>query len=139
MNRLCSAFRPASLAPEQDRPLGSLTEEPAPALQLLDAWNASLAFWEPRRLVYNGLLLALTLLVLARPVHLARMVGLRPWCELVVCVGVANLCYCAAYPVDLVLQYATSTPRLWRHLLFLLGTVFSVGLSLVALAGILRL
>jgi hypothetical protein len=127
------------LSPEQVRPLGSLPEEQAPALRLLDAWNAALVFWEPRRLVYNGLLLALTLLVLTRPGHLARMAGLRPWCELVLCVGSANLCYCAAYPVDLVLQYATSAPRLWRNLLFLLGLAFSLGLSLVALAGVLRL
>ena len=92
-----------------------------------------MGFWEPRRLIYNAVLLALTLWVLARPDHLPRLLSLKIWCELVVCVGIANLCFCAAYPLDFLLQYATGSTGLWRNTLFLLGQILAVGFAATSL------
>jgi hypothetical protein len=90
------------------------------------AGNA-LRYWEPRRILYN---LALAGVVGA---HLAAgWPGTRQalmWNTLfllIILAVLANVCYCAAYVVDLFMQYSglrDTWPR-WRWTVLLVGIIF---------------
>lgn len=121
----------------QDLPLGALPAPEEPLRSGLDVWNEALAFWEPRRLLFNGALLLVTVCVLASSSQAPRLGSLQLWCELVVCAGGANLCYCAAYPAEFLLFVTSRSPRLWRHLLFLGGLGLSLMTSLAVLEALL--
>ena len=73
-----------------------------------------LVFWERGRLIFNGVLGILTVVLLIDrfepPPALVDYVAFLALCAL----G-ANLVYCAAYPVDLVMQVSEFRAR-WRHL-----------------------
>ena len=89
-------------------------------------------FWEIGRLGYNALLTALTVtwVVLTWP-HFEPAFTLRGGLMLLVLAMIANVLYCAAYPVDLVLQFSELRPlwRQWRWLLLAGGTLFALLLT----------
>lgn len=97
-------------------------QQPPPTMRSI--WSNCLAYWEPRRIVYNGLLTVVVVLQLAQhgwwnelgqPLALAR---------LVVAVALANLCYTVAHGVDVALQHSDFS-KLWleyRGLLFVAGS-----------------
>jgi hypothetical protein len=97
----------------------------------------ALRFWEIARLPYN--------LILAAIVAGAMWLGeqdLRGWLELApVFIGLAvlaNILYCAAYPVDLLVQASAFRP-LWRPLrwaLWALGTLFAAMLAATSMLGL---
>lgn len=106
-----------------------------PPLSWRQVWSDSLRYWEPRRIPYN--------LVLACTVLACLGWRLPPpgvaWVGLVVAAGVANVCYCAAYLVDLGLQYSELRES-WlpfRFLLWVSGTVFAACLAVLSLPMVL--
>jgi hypothetical protein len=93
-------------------------------------------YWEGRRLVYN---LVLALVVAAHYLPLwftdrARAMGyltVDSGAGLFILAVIANVLYCAAYPVDLLVQYVRprGAPATWRFGLFLPGTTFAAALA----------
>ena len=89
-------------------------------------------FWEPRRLIYNAVLLGATAAWVIFTWPLFRR-GLT-WSSLLPMIGLAllaNLCYCAAYLVDVPLQLS-SFGAAWkrrRWILFVAGTIFALVLA----------
>jgi hypothetical protein len=100
----------------------------APAPQFRELVAEALKYWEPRRLVYNLVLAAIVIFyfVLGWP-NSKLLLSLNEVLFLFVLAVVANICYSAAYVVDVFVQLSTLRdswlPRRW--LLFLVGTLFA--------------
>lgn len=92
---------------------------------LLDA----LAYWERKRLIYNLVLAMLVVICWGADIFMG---GPRDWLAaaviLLLFAGLANVLYCAAYPVDLILQ-VTPLKHRWLQARWLL---FGGGLSLAS-------
>lgn len=71
----------------------------------------AIRFWEPRRLAYNLVLVAATgaWLALTWP-HFRPALTLPSLAPLAVLALLANVCYCAAYLVDIPLQRSSQLP-----------------------------
>jgi hypothetical protein len=86
-------------------------------------------FWEPRRLVYNSVLsIVIIIWVAATWPHFRAALTLSSLVIMAVLALLANLCYCAAYFVDIPIR-RTAFEATWsrrRWLLFLLGTLFAI-------------
>ena len=110
-------------------PASSAPPDPLPLRVLLDD---ALRYWEPRRIGYNLLLAAVVLawLSLTWP-HFRGAITLQLLLVLTVLAVLANVCYCAAYLVDIPLQYSSfrSRWRRWRWALWLGGALFAVLLA----------
>ena len=93
----------------------------------------AIRFWEPRRIWYNLALLLLSLVWVVRTwPHFRPAVVLPHLPEALALAGLANLCYCAAYVVELGLdQSAAGGDRRWRwrRALWVAGTVFALLLA----------
>jgi len=108
-------------------------EQPGSGLRPSGALPAGFAvavrFWEPRRLIYNLVLAAFVLawLVGTWP-HFRPAMTLLGAFQLAIFALLANLCYCAAYiPEAIVQPFASITNRFpWRSALWVLGTVLAV-------------
>jgi hypothetical protein len=94
-----------------------------------DSLRDTIRYWEPRRVWYN---LALTALagawVLFTWPHFRHALTLQHLLELLVLAALANLCYCAAYLVDIPMQQSSFNVA-WRRrrgALWLLGTLFAL-------------
>ena len=96
----------------------------------------SLRYWELHRLYYNLWLIGLTLGCCAFLPDIGRwLLTGRGSGMLVVLATLANLCYCSAYPLDLLIQcsdYRDSWRR-WRWLLFVAGSLLAALLTLMSL------
>jgi hypothetical protein len=93
-------------------------------------WDA-VSFWERRRIGYNA---ALALVVLAWLVftwpHFRPALNLRSGILLLVLASLANVCYFAAYPVDIVFQLAyRSSWRRRRWMLWWAGIALAVAFA----------
>lgn len=92
----------------------------------------ALKFWELGRLGYNAVLATVTVawVILTWP-HFEPAFTLRGGLMLLALAGIANVLYCAAYLVDLLLQHSDLRPpwRQWRWLLWLSGTLFALLLT----------
>ena len=102
------------------------TSSPAlPQPPLTDAIH----FWEHGRIFYNLVLFAVVVawLVLTWP-HFRPAFTLTSLLFLVIMGLLANVCYSAAYLVDLPMQHSTLCViwRRWRWALWLVGTLFAV-------------
>jgi hypothetical protein len=86
-------------------------------------------FWEPRRLVYNAVLAAVTIVWFAATwPHFRSALTLTSLLIFAVLALLANVCYCAAYLVDLPMQ-RSSLGAVWRSRrwgLWLLGTLLAL-------------
>jgi hypothetical protein len=77
-----------------------------------EPWRASLLsaahFWEPRRIVYNILLIAVMVLWFAatKP-HFIRAMNLRAFFAFFVLGLLANVCYSAAYLIDIPMRQSS--------------------------------
>jgi hypothetical protein len=109
--------------------------ETRPSTQSGGWWDCivdATTFWEPRRLVYNLILSAVAVfwLVITWP-HFRTAPMPYSIFALAVLVVCANICYSAAYLVDLPLQ-RSAINTVWRHrrwLLWLLGMIFAIVLE----------
>ncbi len=92
----------------------------------------AIRYWEPRRLWYN---LALTGLgaawVFLTWPHFQPALSLQPVLQLLVFAALANLCYSAAYLVDIPLLQSPFAGRWrqWRWALWLIGTLLALVLA----------
>jgi hypothetical protein len=107
--------------------------EPGPQLDSLRGLLAeAISFWEPRRLLYNLLLSAIVIIWVAGTwPHFRAMPQRSSFLLLVVLALLANVCYSAAYLVDIPLEHSP-IQAIWRRrrwLLWLLGTVFAMALE----------
>jgi len=86
-------------------------------------------FWEPRRLLYNLLLLAVVLLWLMNTwPHFRPAITLQSLGIMIVLALLANLCYCAAYLAEILIQDATSSVA-WnrqRWAVWVVGTLLAI-------------
>jgi hypothetical protein len=84
----------------------------------------AIAYWEPRRIGYNLILTAIVVgrVTLTWP-HFRSAITLANLLILFVLAVLANVCYCAAYLVDVPVQYSTFREqwRRWRWALWVLG------------------
>jgi len=95
----------------------------------------ALRYWEPRRILYNAVLTAAAVLWVVltwphfRPV---QWMGVPPGeaypalVILLILAFLANVCYCAAYIVDIPLQLTFAMWRKYRWALLLTGTLFAL-------------
>ena len=94
--------------------------------------SSSARFWEPRRILYNFLLLATCAIWFAASwPHFRPALHLHYLLPLLVLGLLANLCYSAAYLIDLPLQ-SYGTRSVWlsrRWILWVAGTVFALVLA----------
>jgi len=104
----------------------------SPPSQLREILDDAIRYWESRRLAYN---LVLTVVVIAWVAttwpHFRGALTLESLLALVILAAIANLCYCAAYLVDIPMQYS-SFCVVWRRrrwLLWVVGMLFAVALS----------
>jgi hypothetical protein len=92
----------------------------------------ALRFWEPRRLIYNSVLVLATVSwLLATWPHFRPALNLSSLEIFAVLALLANLCYCAVYLLDIPMQLS-SLGTLWRRqrwVLWLAGTAFAVALA----------
>jgi hypothetical protein len=112
------------VAPTQD--LGHPPSGPFRAL-LGDAAR----FWEPRRLVYNFILAAVTVLwIVATWPHFRPALTLQSLLPLTVLALIANACYSVAYFVDIPFQLSSVAGRnRLRWGLWIAGTLFAILLA----------
>ncbi|MEM9353686.1 MAG: hypothetical protein AAGA92_11790 [Planctomycetota bacterium] len=89
------------------------------------AFSEAVRYWEPRRLLYNAALAAVVLFNALSGLP-ASMALLSVDLVLTVCLlaVIANMVYCAAYPVDVFLQY-TAYADTWRRRR---GVLLAIGL-----------
>lgn len=100
-------------------PSGSLRERFADAMR----------FWEPGRAIYNCVLSAVSILWFATAwSHFRPAFTLSSLLRLALLALLANICYCAAYLVDIPMQYS-AVAAIWsrrRRGLWLMGTLLAV-------------
>jgi predicted MFS family arabinose efflux permease len=96
--------------------------------RIRQAVSDALAYWEPRRLVYNAMLalIVVTYFVLNWP-QSRTAVSVDGVLILFVLAVLANVCYCAAYLGDVFVQISgfREAWQKWRWLLFGVGMVFA--------------
>lgn len=102
---------------------------PAPFRELLaDAAR----FWEPRRIPYNLVLIAIVFTWLVATWPHFRPALTRSSLGIFTVLGlIANVCYSAAYLIDMALQTVSfrSVWRRWRWVLWLAGLIFAIVLT----------
>jgi hypothetical protein len=94
-----------------------------------ESLREAIRFWERRRVWYNLALAGLCLAWVIRTWPAFRPAVVVPHLpELLVLIGLANLCYCAAYLVEISVNAPTAreTWRQWRWVLWLAGTLFAL-------------
>lgn len=113
--------------PTQSAGLGGSSSGSARA-SFMDA----IRYWEPRRLIYNFVLTAVTFAwVAATWPHFRPAFTLSSLPPLAVLALLANLCYCAAYIVDIPIQ-RSSFCAVWKRRrwgLLVMGTLFAIVLA----------
>ena len=99
-----------------------------------DVATNALAYWEPRRILYNSILLIVTLTWFPwgqyTPFHYGTF-SVASIVVLAIFAVLANLFYCFAYVVDVFVQLSGLRERWlsWRRYLFALGVVFGALLA----------
>jgi hypothetical protein len=89
----------------------------------------AIRFWEPRRLVYNIVLTAVVVVwLVATWPHFRVTLTLSSLLLLAFLALPANVCYCAAYLVDIPIQRSplSTVWRRWRWGLWLTGMLFAI-------------
>jgi MFS family permease len=108
--------------PSFGRPLGPFRGPFADAIR----------YWEPRRLAYNLILIAVTAAwVVATWPHFRPALTLSSIPPMVVLALLANVCYCAAYVADFAMLQS-SFDSVWRRrrwILWSVGTIFAMVLA----------
>ena len=101
-------------------------------VSLRDALSNAIHYWELRRVVYNLALAAVVIaLAIASWTRIATRLSFELLLGLLVLAVLANVCYCAAYVVDLPMQLSShgGTWKRWRWLLWLFGVLFGMALA----------
>src|SRR5260370_42629161 len=89
----------------------------------------AIRFWEPRRLVYNLILAVVVVFwIVASWPHFRPVFTLHSLLLLSILALLANVCYCAAYLLDIPMQSLSvvTSLRRQRWALWLIGTIFAI-------------
>lgn len=104
----------------------------SPSGSVRESFRDAIRYWEPRRLVYNLALIVVTFAWVAGTwPHFRPAFTLSSLPPMFVLALLANVCYCAAYLVDIPIQ-RSSFGAVWkrgRWGLWLLGTLFAIVLA----------
>ncbi len=101
-------------------------------LTFRDAISNAVRYWEPRRLIYNAVLLVVVVLVFVGEWPEAKQaLRFETLLSLFILAVLANVAYCAAYLPDIALQYSSfrSVWMKWRFLLLAVGILFAAALT----------
>jgi hypothetical protein len=117
---------------EASHPTQSQALGPSPSAPFRELLADAIRYWEPRRIVYNLVLTAVVLawIVLTWP-HFRPAFRLSSLLLLAILGLLANVCYCAAYLVDLPIQHS-SLSTVWKRRrwgVWLIGTLFAILLA----------
>jgi hypothetical protein len=107
------------------------SDSPQPGNLRTILWDA-VRFWEPRRILYNAVLTAVVIAWFGFTwPHFRPALNPHSLLLLLILAGMANLCYCAAYIVDIPVQYSVSRAALLRGRweLWLLGMILALVLA----------
>ena len=113
-------------APSPENGKSTLASEgPPPWKGLIDA----VRFWEPRRLLYNLLLFVVVMIWVAKTwPHFRPAMTLESLGIMTVLALLANVCYCAAYLAEILIQNAASSTS-WnrqRWAIWVVGTLLAI-------------
>jgi hypothetical protein len=105
----------------------------SPPSSLREAFAEAIRFWEPLRIIYNLLLVAVTLLWVALTwPHFRPAFQLPALLALGVLALLANICYCTAYLVEAAMLGGTFR-NVWKNRqrwgLWVVGTLFAILLA----------
>ena len=121
-------------APEQTSISSAAQSAPPP---FGEVFTDALRYWEPRRIGYNAVLALVVLgwVVFTWP-HFRSAFTWNSLLALFVLAVLANVCYCAAYFVDVPVQYSSyrTSWRRRRWLLWLIGVIFAAVIAFYWLA-----
>jgi len=116
----------------QDASLAGAPPDAPPRSKLAELAADAVRYWELRRLFYNMVLATVVLihLVSAWPGSMPLLTRDRVLVTFMLAVA-ANILYCAAYPVDLFVQFAglRATWSRLRWILWTVGTVFAATIT----------
>jgi hypothetical protein len=104
------------------------TSDTAPSSSWRESFLEAVRFWEPRRLIYNLLLLAVTVTwVLATWPHFRPAMNLTVALQISVLGLLANVCYSSAYVMEIALHGATAgkVRQRLRWTVWLIGTILA--------------
>jgi hypothetical protein len=104
-----------------------------------EALTQAIRYWEPRRLLYNGLLLIVVATVFVQGLPISRsQLNLNLVLFLFVMAVLANAAYCACYVVDVVAQLSDfrATWLRFRWMLLVVGVAFGGVLTYFFATGI---
>ena len=91
-----------------------------------DMATDALRYWEPRRLVYNALLAGIVVAcALVNATGASKFLDINNLLFLFVLAVLANVAYCAAYVVDLFLQFSHFRDQRWRWRLVIAAVGFT--------------
>jgi hypothetical protein len=103
----------------------------AVGVSLRDSFGQAVRFWEPLRIAYNLVLLGVVASwVIGTWPHFQPALRFATLVPMAFLALVANVCYCAAYLLDVPLQQATRKflgP--WRWVVWTAGTLFAILLA----------
>lgn len=110
--------------------LPAVSQAPQPTFR--EVLSDALRYWEPRRIGYNAVLTAIVIgwVVFTWP-HFRGALAWNALLALFVLAVMANACYCAAYVIDVPMQYSEFRD-LWRRrrwLLWVLGVLFAATIA----------
>ena len=114
---------------ETGHPTQSQSFGKSPSGPLRESLADAIRFWEPRRLVYNFVLTAVAVVwLVATWPHFRVALTLSSLLFLAILALLANVCYCAAYLVDIPMQ-RSALSAVWSHRrwgLWLMGTLLAI-------------
>jgi hypothetical protein len=101
----------------------------------------AIRYWEPRRVLYNVILVSIVLTYFGRnyPVSREGLLSLNGALIIFILAVLANVAYCSAYAVDILVQLS-GFRLVWlryRWILFILGTSFASAITRFFALGIL--
>src|SRR5690242_16711099 len=106
-----------------------------------DRIGDAIRYWERHRIVYNLVLLVVVAAIFAiNAAAFGRVASIDLFLQLFLLAVMANVAFCAAYPVDLTVQWSSLRPT-WlrvRWVLFLIGTAFATTVAQFIARGLLH-
>ena len=97
-----------------------------------EGFSGAARYWESRRILYNVVLCAVALgWIVATWPHFRPAIAMSSVLPIGVLALLANLCYCAAYPAEALLQLCVSSGARgrWRLAIWITGTLLAVVLE----------
>ncbi|MEC5385080.1 hypothetical protein VVD49_05055 [Uliginosibacterium sp. H3] len=113
------------------------TEPQSPPMR--EVLGNALCYWEPRRLIYNSVLLLVVAGAFAAGWPVSKRALHTDFLLVIFILAVlANVVYCAAYLPDIVVQQSSMREAWlrWRWVLLLVGILFASAITYLCVAGV---